>query len=79
MSILKKTYQSGAEKQRKKQEATVRLNEEIKSTHSLFQLGFTRATEKNQATASDFSSEGSDVTTVLPSEPSGRAPGDCQK
>eukprot|EP00731_Ephydatia_muelleri_P011481 Em0006g375a len=45
MSILKKRYQSGAEKQRKKQEAT------------------------DQATASDFSSDGSDVTTVLPSEP----------
>ena len=57
------------EAEKEKQEATVRLNEEIKSTHSLFQLGFTRATEKDQATASDFSREGSDVTTVLPSEP----------
>ena len=52
-----------------KQEATVGLNEEIKWTHSLFQLGFTRATEKDQATASDFSSDVSDVATVLPSEP----------
>ena len=69
MSILKTRYQSRAEKQRKKQEATVILNDKIKSTHTLFQLGFTHATEKDQATASDFSSDGSNVTTVLLSEP----------
>lgn len=58
----KKRYQSGAEKRKKNKEATVKLDEEIKKTQSLFQLGFTRSCEKDEAVASASSRTASDVT-----------------
>ena len=53
----KKRYESGAEKRRKKKEATVKLNEEMKRTPSLFQLGFTRSSAEDQASGSTAGSK----------------------
>ena len=61
----KKRYKSGAQKRRKKKEAKVKLEKEMKMTPSLFQLDFTRSSAEHQA----FGSTAGDViATDLPSE-----------
>ena len=45
--MKERRHESGAEKRRKKKEATVKLQEEIKRTPSLFQLGFTRSSAED--------------------------------
>ncbi|KAK3596511.1 hypothetical protein CHS0354_021012, partial [Potamilus streckersoni] len=69
MSMKERRHESGAEKRRKKKEATVKLQEEIKRTPSLFQLGFTRSSAEDQACGSTAAGSASDVmATDLPSE-----------
>ena len=48
----KKRYESGSQKRRKKKEAKVKLDKEMKMTPSLFQLGFTRSPAEDQASGS---------------------------
>jgi hypothetical protein len=67
--MKERRHESGAEKRRKKKEATVKLQEEIKRTPSLFQLGFTRSSAEDQACGSTAAGSASDVmATDLPSE-----------
>ena len=61
MSMKERRHESGAEKRRKKKEATVKLQEEIKRTPSLFQLGFTRSSAEDQACGSTAAGSASDV------------------
>ncbi|KAK3599173.1 hypothetical protein CHS0354_041013 [Potamilus streckersoni] len=69
MSMKERRHEGGAEKRRKKKEATVKLQEEIKRTPSLFQLGFTRSSAEDQACGSTAAGSASDViATDLPSE-----------
>ena len=64
----KKRYESGAQKRRKKKEAKVKLDKEMKMTLSLFQLGFTRSPAEDQASGSTASSVGDVMATDLPLE-----------
>ena len=59
MSINERRHESGAEKRRKKKEATVKLQEEMKRTPSLFQLGFTRSSAEDQACGGGSTAVGS--------------------
>lgn len=52
----KKRYKSGAEKRKKQQETAKKLDEHIKTTHRLFQLGFTRKSTQDQPEASSSAS-----------------------
>ena len=64
----KKRYESGAQKRRKKKEAKVKLDKEMKMTPSLFQLDFTRSPAGDQASGSTAGSVGDVMATDLPSE-----------
>ena len=64
----KKIYESGAQKQRKKKEAKVKFDKEIKITPSLFQLPFTCSPAEDQASGNTAGSVGDVMATDLPSE-----------
>lgn len=58
----RKRYQSGAEKRRKQFEKTQKLNQEIKKTHSLFQLGFTSKSIENKSVSSPSTSSSYEIS-----------------
>ena len=64
----KKRYESGAQKQRKKKEAKVKLGKEMKMIPSLFQFSFTRLRAGDQASGSTAGSVGDVMATDLPSK-----------
>ena len=64
----KKRYKSGAQKRRKKKEAKVKLEKEMKLTPSLFQLDFTRSPAEHQASGCTAGGVGDAIATDLPSE-----------
>ena len=64
----KKRYENEAQKRRKKKEAKVKVDKEMKMTPSLFQLGFTHSPAEDQASGSTAGSVGDVIATDWPSE-----------
>lgn len=64
----KKRYRSGAEKRKKHLENARKLNDEIKKTPSLFQLGFTAKLAENQSETSPSTSVNDVIAVRLPPE-----------
>ncbi|KAK9879444.1 hypothetical protein WA026_006514 [Henosepilachna vigintioctopunctata] len=65
---VKKKHQSGSEKRKKRQEQQNKLNEQLKKTQNLFELGFSRELKEHQPHDTPSTSSTSQKMEVDPVE-----------